>query len=127
MGKPYRRRESASLLTREPEPEAISLATATFCISIGAKGRDGADQIDAATRPEQTALPITSFQGTLGSVVTAFVVSGRTLKASTTTDPLRATRKTLSNLPVIFMSNDCRSEFDCFDVSVRPTQWNQWR
>ena len=77
-------------------------------MSTGVKGRlaKGADQMEAATRPEQNALPITSFQGTCWACCVALlrVGSGRILKAFTVVmDPERATKKRPSNLDAIFM------------------------
>jgi hypothetical protein len=89
-------------LTRDPEADAISFATATFDMS-GAKGRTGDDQMEAATRPEQKVLPTISVHEADVFGGTAVFGSGRSPKARTATVSLRATKRKYSNLVSLMM------------------------
>lgn len=116
------------MLTRDPEADAISLATATGCCISNRGTETGAAQIEAATRPEQTALPITSGHGSLeddddSDVVLVVVillrfpdVSGPILNASTPRFRRATERKVLMNLTEIFILLSVTPKSEGFDL-----------
>lgn len=103
MGNPYLSKESASLLTRDPVPEAISLAEATDDTVAGSTKEGvlvgvvkGVAQRVAATKADVTALDPVANQSELSSdvadkaVVTVLEAGATCENASTVGEPVKS-------------------------------------